>query len=638
MKLPVIDHKPQVDSSPNVEVSVMGMNMNKVNIASYYLRDKIYSNKPLAVVREYICNALDEHKKYNIEQPIFADILCEGRSYYFVVRDYAKGLDDHSVRYIFGSMFESTKNGENESTGGFGIGSKSAHSYTDSFEVHSYYNGSLTYYSCDLESEKDSHCPIGKIRNLGSIPTTETGLMIKVPIKPQDYYKFLNILSSYLNKLNPSIKVETSSSVLSSEYVQNLVFEFDGGSIYSVSYGNAYISPEHHFIRMGNCTYPLLDIDREYSDLFNKLANPICFEVPIGTFSVSLSREFLEKTTKNVEAFTKCLKQLENSFNKSCSEVEITHSTIKNVVECNNWKLKIKDILDIQFRCIFNPVHADPAKDPEMSIIFMIPNNRSVSEWSYKIDGLVSKNTLENTNYYVAKLDYDNFNLFQSILSENDKVPEGVKVYSCKKLRDYLSDFGFVYTTTNNKNISSPSYKIKYKSNTGSRTPEDYRASLGDIPKLEDLESAEEVWRYCITKDYLKGYKDIPTTGSVKMFKSLVNLGVYDLESPEVEDRLKEIHNNVAIRSRIENAVRKFNNNIYVPSIVIRSDVSGRYTKKRANRLEKNINKIESVIDSIKKEYTIRGNVLNCMGNYYFSNKLTRKSLREILKLKQPKN
>ena len=114
--------------------------------ACYFLRDKIYSNKVLAVVREYTTNALDEHLKHGIEKPVTVRIQDNT----FSVRDYAKGLSENDVRNVFGMYFKSTKRDNNLQSGMFGLGSKAAHCYTDTFYVRSFHDGVCTLYTCVL--------------------------------------------------------------------------------------------------------------------------------------------------------------------------------------------------------------------------------------------------------------------------------------------------------------------------------------------------------------------------------------------------------------------------------------------------------------------------------------------------------
>ena len=57
-------------ASEGMENYVMGMDNHGRDMATYFLRDKIYSNKIQAVVREYICNAVDEHNKHGVDRPV----------------------------------------------------------------------------------------------------------------------------------------------------------------------------------------------------------------------------------------------------------------------------------------------------------------------------------------------------------------------------------------------------------------------------------------------------------------------------------------------------------------------------------------------------------------------------------------
>ena len=76
-------------TSNNMTSSTMGMDAAGADMATFYLRDKIYSDKILAVVREYVCNALDEHKKHNISVPVEFGTRNNGDSatYEFFVRE-----------------------------------------------------------------------------------------------------------------------------------------------------------------------------------------------------------------------------------------------------------------------------------------------------------------------------------------------------------------------------------------------------------------------------------------------------------------------------------------------------------------------------------------------------------------------
>lgn len=98
----------KVFTSKEMPESVMDMDADGMLFAAHYLRDKIYSDKILAVVREYLANAIDEHRKFGISRPVEVT-LPNSFSPDFKVRDFGMGLDDEGIRKIFGRYFKSTK-------------------------------------------------------------------------------------------------------------------------------------------------------------------------------------------------------------------------------------------------------------------------------------------------------------------------------------------------------------------------------------------------------------------------------------------------------------------------------------------------------------------------------------------------
>ena len=81
-------------TSDNMESSVMGMDAVGMDLATYFMRDKIYSNKIKAVVREYLCNAIDEHNKFDVKETVQTGLRLENNEHAFYVRDFAKGLSE----------------------------------------------------------------------------------------------------------------------------------------------------------------------------------------------------------------------------------------------------------------------------------------------------------------------------------------------------------------------------------------------------------------------------------------------------------------------------------------------------------------------------------------------------------------
>lgn len=123
----------------------VGLSATMMQQMSRFFRDQIYSNKPLAAIRETICNAVDEHMKHGIDRLVEVH-LPTPREPYFSVRDYGKGLDEEGVLGVFFQYGESTKSQDRDAIGGFGIGAKAPFAYVKEFFVTSWHGGEKKIY------------------------------------------------------------------------------------------------------------------------------------------------------------------------------------------------------------------------------------------------------------------------------------------------------------------------------------------------------------------------------------------------------------------------------------------------------------------------------------------------------------
>lgn len=105
------------------------------------LRDSLYSDKPLAVLREYGANAWDEHReagkpdvpiKVTLPTPLEASVI---------IRDFGRGLSHQSVLKLLTMYGASLKRDTNNAVGKYGIGAKSGFAYNDAFTVTSFHGG-----------------------------------------------------------------------------------------------------------------------------------------------------------------------------------------------------------------------------------------------------------------------------------------------------------------------------------------------------------------------------------------------------------------------------------------------------------------------------------------------------------------
>lgn len=315
-----------------MQSSIMGMDEAGMNTATYFMRDKIYSDKILAVIREYVCNAVDEHEKHKISKPVLVGLRNQGNSKEFYVRDFAKGLSEQNVRNIFGMYFRSTKSKSNDSIGGFGVGSKAGHCYTDTFFVTSHYEGVKSTYTCMLGGG-DSGVPVGHIYKVDESPTNESGIEVSLEIKTEDIYDFRMKISDFISFSPFNISFvdqgDEGSESISEPFKQ--VYKKKVGK-FNFRLVNSETSSANKFIRiqMGGVTYETLHLDITAKV---KKGSRLIVDVPIGSMSIPISRESFEKTVSN----EKILEEI-RSIVKTLAEEDISKFKDKTIVDILNEK------------------------------------------------------------------------------------------------------------------------------------------------------------------------------------------------------------------------------------------------------------------------------------------------------------
>lgn len=147
------------------------------------LSSGLYSNKIAAVLRELSCNAVDANRAAGNHLPITVKLpgVLDSR---FYVQDGGLGMSDDFLRKNYTTYFESTKSGDNNAIGGFGLGSKSPFAYTDQFTVESVYEGTHRTYTAYLDDE-GAPC----ISLMSTAPASEEwprGTRVSLPIDRKD--------------------------------------------------------------------------------------------------------------------------------------------------------------------------------------------------------------------------------------------------------------------------------------------------------------------------------------------------------------------------------------------------------------------------------------------------------------------
>ena len=417
-------------ASEGLEQSVMGMDNHGRDMATYFLRDKIYSNKIQAVVREYICNAVDEHKKHGVDRPVEVSMTGLGIDQaVFSVRDHAKGLSDDGVRKIFGMYFKSTKSETNDSIGGFGVGSKAGHAYTDTFNIISHYEGVKTSYSCMLGAG-DNNVPVGHIYKLDSCPTDETGIEINLEVKPtkertsrysarelSDVDKFKRQILKFVQYAHSPITANIFDEVYNTPKQRHTEI-IDGFTISIVdkftteeirSYDKAKIKRDivqdgyQAKFKMGDVTYGEVKLPDGSNFQDHTI---VTVTAPMGSMDIPISREGMESTEKNnrlkeraVKAIQTLAEQDTEQFKKK-TLIELTDLYMNNITEkaeIGKYFCYRPDFIYSDYyrtvTSIRDHTHSDLKtevknvdKEDGKPVLVVIPNNRATDTWVSKVN------------------------------------------------------------------------------------------------------------------------------------------------------------------------------------------------------------------------------------------------------------
>lgn len=135
----------------------------------------LYADRRLAVVREYVANAVDATRDAGRTDPvaITSPSILEPN---LIVTDRGTGMSVEEVEATFLAFAASTKRDSNEMVGGLGVGAKSAWAVTESFLVDTVKNGRRTL----VRAARDlSH----QVLLAGEPTDLPTGTTISIPVE-----------------------------------------------------------------------------------------------------------------------------------------------------------------------------------------------------------------------------------------------------------------------------------------------------------------------------------------------------------------------------------------------------------------------------------------------------------------------
>lgn len=629
--------------SDDMPSSTMGMDSKGMEMATFYLRDKIYSDKIAAVVREYICNALDEHKKYNIDAPVKIT-LKDG---VYSVRDFANGLSEHDVRNVFGMYFRSTKSADNNQTGGFGLGSKAGFCYTDTFYVKSFYQGVVTTYACSLGAGQ-SGVSVGQILKISEEQTDESGLEVSLEINSKDFADFIYKTKQFLSTCIQNAEFHDLDAVDSSlRYFVNAqpvktikINDFTFNLVPITKYWN---QGNMVYFCMGNVCYKGYNFHHDFNKKFkNDIIKDhyIIIDVPIGKMSLPISREGFEDTANNKRVLSEIQQAFEELQEQESKNIKTL--SIKELIDSRDEFFQNTEWFTFRKNSLYAPEIYNVVcnmksyvgeqtlpleKKDGKYIVALIPNKESADYWIEKFcDHLKDVN---KNYYYINELflnennikEFENLFLFKKVKSTIFGWPKNDSVEKNGLDAEYTIShlFGSRWSAYKEQLNALELHNMVFKNNAT-----DEQSAKNDFVNYK-FESFLDLNNVSIKKSFGPGEHVFSTT-SKKMVENMKLLGWYEVGSAEYLAKKQEIQQFLDKKqeqlSKLTECRLNFLNN--------NSSFLDKLKKK-----EKYINKYRQILFNIKKEKSLRNNLLKGLEyNSWNAPKISRKQLRTILKIK----
>lgn len=319
MKREVIERN--IFRSGDITETAMGLAAGSEAFIFGVLRKDLYSDPIGSLLREYLVNARDEHRKLKKGDVPIEVTLPNYLSPELRIRDFGRGLTEEETRYFFGNFGASDKRESNDVVGFFGLGCKSAHAYTDAFVVESYLNGEKLTFNIYVDETE-----VGRVALIGRDATDEpNGVCVVVPV--QSFH-----ISDFVKKAFETVKwFDTKPIFHGVAEVPN----FDKGKPIVEGDDWLYFGSGDPLVVMGEIGYPINVYAMGQLESWERslLVSDIVIKANIGEVQVTASREALQMSEKTINAIRAKLAKIKAEMIDKTTEAI---RDAKNIIEAKS--------------------------------------------------------------------------------------------------------------------------------------------------------------------------------------------------------------------------------------------------------------------------------------------------------------
>ncbi len=285
----------------------------KTSQKAFQILSDLYSDKPLAIVRELGCNAMDSMVGANKGNQPFHIHLPNALEPWLTIEDYGTGISHDDIYNIYTVYFASTKTNSNSQIGCLGLGSKSPFCYTDNFSVTSTHDGVRRIYNAYFNEEGTPAIALMSTENVDS----SNGVKIQIPVRSTDFNDFTVAVGKAFRffDVKPTIsggKIEWDA--------ENPLFQADDWAFYEK------MADRYHgesFAIMGGVTYPInsYQVKDDNGEYLQMLRNGLVLKFAMGELDFTPARDALSYTPLTIKAIQDKLAKVKKELPIKVTEI-----------------------------------------------------------------------------------------------------------------------------------------------------------------------------------------------------------------------------------------------------------------------------------------------------------------------------
>jgi hypothetical protein len=364
---------------------------------AFQILSDLYSDKPLAIVRELGCNASDSMVVAGKANQPFHIHLPTTLEPWLTIQDYGTGINHDDIYNIYAVYFESTKTNSDNQIGCLGLGSKSPFCYTDNFTITSITNGIKRIYNAFFNQQATPAIALLSTENTNE----QNGIAIQIPIKPNDF----NLFHRAVQKSFRFFDVKPTITGASIDWANDTAtIKGNKWSVYQKFEYN------ENYAIMGGVVYPIdiNKLDAKYSNVMRRGGFVLFFGM--GDIDFAPSREHLSYCDTTIKALNDkmefVLKEIKVRMNEMLAEKENIYDALMMVntiheTFANNTGITIEE-LDWKGRKIQYPTEyiKEILKHTDSSKKGLIKTYRKNSYYKRKINENTGVAFTKDTTWY----------------------------------------------------------------------------------------------------------------------------------------------------------------------------------------------------------------------------------------------